>query len=201
MTDLLERSTTDPIVCLHGEQDVAAWYVDQLVGLDALVWETPADVVLDRTDVASLDRWVDAAVAGITRLSGGRRVHVLATGPAAYGAIVLGARHPEVVTSLLLGDPETDPTEQGYAELLAAVTAPTLVVASAPEPGDPAQTVAAAQSIAGGIANGVFVVIDGALVPAHRERGSSFNEWVTSFTIIAEGLDALGTQRQEDLRA
>ncbi|NUP25364.1 MAG: alpha/beta hydrolase, partial [Nocardia sp.] len=75
---------------------------------------------------------------------------------------------------------------------------PSLVIASVP---DGHADIATAQSIAGGIDNGVFVVIDGGTIPAHRERAASFNEWVTAFTIIAEGLDAMASQRQEKANA
>ncbi|QNG21113.1 hydrolase [Rhodococcus triatomae] len=147
----------------------------------------------------------------------GEPVHVLATGIAAHGAVVLAVRHPELVVSLLLGDP-ADESPSTERDLLGRVTTPTLVIASQPdggrassaepdggrassaEPDGGRESVSsAAQALAGGIDNGVFVVIDGAAVPAHRERGASFDEWVTSFTIIAEGLGALGAHRQEEV--
>lgn len=196
-----------PVIGLCAEPGAADWYREQ-ADLDLHPWD--AGEPLDATDPDALDRWVTAAAAHLATF--GERVHVLATGPAAYAAIVLGVRHPELIMSLLLGDPQMDerlgPGNDGYDELLHQVVAPTLVIASAPDP-DGTPTVgdeirpemAQAQSIAGGVDNGVFVVIDGCRVPAHRERGSSFNAWVTSFTTIAEGLVALTQQRQEELHA
>lgn len=196
LADDLVPGRTHPIVAVA----VGPGATDRFIGqadLGVLPWA-------GAQDTTDLDGWVDALA---DHLAGfGQRVHVLATGPAAYPAIVLAARRAELVMSLLLGDPEVDPDAEGYAALLREVAAPTLVIAAAPDPDAATPQVGAAvspeiaqaQSIAGGIDNGVFVVIDGCPVPAHRERGSSFNEWVTSFTIIAEGLVALTQQRQEE---
>ncbi|WP_200949854.1 alpha/beta fold hydrolase [Nocardioides sp. Root151] len=202
VTGLLEaeRTAVRPIVCLHPTPGAADWFDQQHEDLDVIAWETPGDLALDATDPGSVDRWVEGAVTAVTSRGEGP-VHVLATGAAAYGAIVLASRHPELVVSLLLGDPElahAAGAETERADLLRSIVAPTLVIASAPDPG---HGTADAQALAGGIDNGVFVIIDGCRVPAHRERGSSFNEWVSSFTIIAEGLMALAPQRQEDINA
>ncbi|NLU82234.1 alpha/beta hydrolase [Rhodococcus sp. HNM0569] len=195
MTDYPEAAR-DPIVCLHDRPGAAHWYADQIDALGARVVET-ADV-LDARDGASVDRWVAAAARDI---EADAPAHVLATATAAYAAIVLASRHPHLVRSLLLGDPQIPHDDAEYRQLLASVHAPTLVIASAPDQVSEAaeeSRLAVPQGIAGGIDNGVFVVIDGCDVPAHRERGSSFHEWVTSFTIIAEGLGALGQRRQEE---
>lgn len=184
-----------PIVAV----DLGAEMTAQLADLDVRPWESGASA-----GPHELDRWVEALCHHLATV--GSSAHLLATGPAAYGAIVLAARHPELVVSLLLGDPEVDLEAEGYAALLRAVVAPTLVIAAAPDAdsatpevgAEVSPQIAQAQSIAGGIDNGVFVVIDGCPVPAHRERGSSFTEWVTSFTTIAEGLVALTQQRQEE---
>ncbi|MGJ3191562.1 alpha/beta fold hydrolase [Paenarthrobacter sp. FR1] len=121
-------------------------------------------------------------------------VHLIATGVAAFEAIALGARRPALVKSLILGDPEVDPALPGYQELLGDVQAPTLVIAAAPTFDT---DISKPQSVAGGIKDGVFVIIDNCEVPAHRSRPHSFNEWATSFINIAEGLHAF-TRPEED---
>lgn len=182
------------LVCLHAGPDPARWFADQVETLGAIAHRSAAP---PPADPESVDAWADEAAAGVTAL-GHDRVHLLATGATAYGAIALAARHPALVTSLVLGDPEVDPDAPGYGELLARVAAPTLVIASVP---DERMDMAHAQSIAGGIDNGVFVVIDGGTIPAHRERAASFNEWLTAFTVIAEGLDSMASQQQEKTHA
>ncbi|MBC7301417.1 MAG: alpha/beta hydrolase [Nocardia sp.] len=182
------------LVCLHAGPEPARWFADQVAALGAIAHRCRA---LDPADQESVDAWVNEVAAAVTAL-GHDRVHVLATGATAYGAIAFAACHPALVTSLVLGDPEVEPDLPGYGEFLARVIAPSLVIASVP---DEHTDIARAQSIAGGIDNGVFVVIDGATIPAHRERADSFNEWVTAFTIIAEGLDAMASQRQEKANA
>lgn len=185
---------TQPIVCLGTEPGDATWFDSELDGLAAVPWADGGAM----TEPADLDAWVSAAAAEIATQA--TRAHVLATGPAAYGAILLAARHPALVVSLVFGDPVVDTGQEEYDAQLAAVRAPSLVIASAPDPG---QSTGQAQSIAGGIENGVFVIIDGAQIPAHRERGSSFAEWVAAFTVIAEGLVALTTDQphKEEPRA
>lgn len=179
-------TATYPIVHLGTVPGEATWFERDLGDLASIPWQDGTPLA----DTSAVEGWVSAAVDTIT--DGGRpRAHVLATGPAAYGAIVLAARHPALVASLLLGDPAVDGSLDGYAELLASVRAPTLVIASVPDPGHRADQ---AQSIAGGIADGVFVVIDGARVPAHQERSGSFTEWTVAFTEIAEGLETVDRQ-------
>ena len=189
-----------PIVCLHDRSGAADWFAAQVDHLGARVIEPHVALTGD-----ALDEWVSWSAREIEAV--GEPVHVLATGIAAHGAVVLAVRHPELVVSLLLGDP-ADESPSTERDLLGRVTTPTLVIASQPdggrassaEPDGGRESVSsAAQALAGGIDNGVFVVIDGAAVPAHRERGASFDEWVTSFTIIAEGLGALGAHRQEEV--
>ncbi|MGW6331545.1 alpha/beta fold hydrolase [Nocardia rhamnosiphila] len=189
-----EDTPAHALVCLHAGPDPARWFADQVETLGAIAHRSRA---LDAADAEHVDAWADEVVSAVTAL-GHDRVHLLATGATAYGAIALAARHPALVTSLVLGDPEVDPAAPGYAELLARVAAPTLVIASVP---DERADIAHAQSIAGGIDNGVFVVIDGGTIPAHRERAASFNEWLTAFTVIAEGLDAMASQQQEKTHA
>jgi pimeloyl-ACP methyl ester carboxylesterase len=190
-----DATVRHPVVSLGSEPGRAIWLDSDLAELAALPWQVEPPI----TDPAALDAWTTGAAEAI-RTSDTGRAHVLATGAAAYSAIVLAVRHPDLVASLLLGDPVVDRDTEGYDAQLAAVRAPTLVIASAPDPGTATEE---AQSIAGGIANGVFVIIDGARIPAHRERGSSFNEWVVAFTQIAEGLVALqdeqpSTDTEED---
>ncbi|WP_327150999.1 alpha/beta fold hydrolase [Nocardia sp. NBC_01329] len=182
------------LVCLHAGPDPARWFADQVAALGAIAHRCRP---LDPADPECVDAWVNEVASAVTALGHGR-VHLLATGTTAFGALALAARRPALVTGLVLGDPRVDPAAPGYDELLAQVAAPSLVIASVP---DERVDIAQAQSIAGGIDNGVFVVIDGGTVPAHRERAASFNEWVTAFTIIAEGLDAMASQRQEKTNA
>ncbi|EOM74480.1 alpha/beta hydrolase [Rhodococcus rhodnii] len=190
MREIPDRGS-EPIVCVHDRPGGAHWFAEQIDTLGA----RPVEVedVLDIDDDASLARWLRHVVGEI---GSDAPVHVLATGPAAYAAVVLAARYPDLVRSLLLGDPRIPGDTEEYRDLLASVRTPTLVIASAIE-GASDRELAVPQSIAGGIDNGVFVVIDGVAVPAHRERGSSFDEWATSFTVIAEGLGALEPRRQE----
>jgi hypothetical protein len=176
-------SARRPVVHLGSRAGNVTWLGEDLDGIDTIPWSVEAPV----TDVATVDGWVAAATEELARRSD-LGVHVLAIGAAAYPAIALAARRPELVASLLLGDPQVDLDLDGYQVLLASVTAPTLVIASAPQH---EESIEHAQSIAGGIDNGVFVIIDGADVPAHRERGSSFSEWAVAFTEIAEGLRTL----------
>lgn len=183
-----------PLVCLHTGPDPALWFAGQVEALDAIAVRSRA---LDATDPASVEAWADDTASVLAAL-GHERVHLVSTGAAAFGAIALAARRPALVAGLILGDPEVDPEAPGYGDLLAQVRAPSLVIASVP---DERVDIAQPQSIAGGIGNGVFVVIDGAMIPAHRERAASFNEWVTAFTLIAEGLDAVASQGQETAHA
>ncbi|MFI2332240.1 alpha/beta fold hydrolase [Nocardia rhamnosiphila] len=189
-----DETPAHALVCLHAGPDPARWFADQVETLGAIARRSAAPPPADPEHV---DAWAHEVAAGVTAL-GHDRVHLLATGATAYGAIALAARYPALVTSLVLGDPEVDPDAPGYGELLAQVAAPTLVIASVP---DERVDIAHAQSIAGGIDNGVFVVIDGGTIPAHRERAASFNEWLTAFTVIAEGLDAMASQQQEKTHA
>ncbi|MEV3962159.1 alpha/beta hydrolase [Nocardia sp. NPDC050193] len=182
------------LVCLHAGPDPARWFADQVETLGAIAHRSAAPAP---ADPESVEAWANEVAAGVVDL-GHDRVHLLATGATAYGAIALAARYPALVISLVLGDPEVDPDAPGYGELLAQVAAPTLVIASVP---DERVDIAHAQGISGGIDNGVFVVIDGGPIPAHRERAASFNEWVTAFTVIAEGLDAMTSQQQEKTHA
>ncbi|MFW0787394.1 hypothetical protein AAFP35_23095 [Gordonia sp. CPCC 206044] len=183
----------DRFVCLHDGPSGAEWFAEQILALGASVVE--AQHTLDLADAESVDAWVDHAVNALERVDGA--VHVVATGAAAYGALTLQVRRPDLVRSLLLGDPTGPADSPDHRALLAAVTAPTLVIASAPDDLDNAIS-ADAQQIAGLVDNGVFVVIDGCAVPAHRERGSSFDEWALSFAGIAEGLADLHTAQQEE---
>ncbi|MGW0183334.1 alpha/beta fold hydrolase [Nocardia sp. NPDC003345] len=187
-----------PLVCLHTGPDPALWFAGQVEALGAVAVRCRA---LTAADPRSVDAWADDAASAVAAL-GHERVHLVSTGATAYGAIALAARRPALVAGLVLGDPEVDPEVDpeapGYGELLARVTAPSLVIASLP---DERVDIAQPQSIAGGIDNGVFVVLDGATIPAHRERAASFNEWVTAFTLIAEGLDAMASQGQETAHA
>lgn len=175
------------VVCLHSGPGAAELFASQIGAFSASAWETPPELTLQPADSGSVDHWVAAAADVIAQTDDGQR-HVLATGDAAYGAIVLAAEYPDLVTSLVLGDPIVDESDSNYWRQMKRVQCPALVVASAPER---TTDVAQAQSVAGGIANGVFVIIDGCEAPANKNRDDSFNEWLVSFFAIAEGLRSL----------
>lgn len=180
------ESPRDRFVCLHEGLDGGDWFAEQVLNLDATVID--AGIPFRLEDPQSVESWVAGVAAQLSRFH--TPVHVIATGAAASGALALQVRNPELVRSLLLGDPVAPDDSPEFRAMLGAVTAPTLVIASAPDDTDNAIS-AAGQQIAGLVDNGVFVVIDGCRVPAHRERGSSFDEWVLSFAGIAEGIAAM----------
>ncbi|MFJ5958377.1 alpha/beta fold hydrolase [Paenarthrobacter sp. NPDC092416] len=182
------------LVCLHGGAGADEWFARQVEALGARVWEPRISLAMDVAGVSGqLEMWVDAASLALRESASGP-AHIVATGAAAYGAIVLAATHPDQVKSIILGDPEVDTTVDGYANMLRRVRAPSLVIAAAPRSDT---DISKPQSIAGGIANGVFVILDNADAPAHRTRPDSFNEWATSFMNIAEGLHAVGSPQEE----
>lgn len=111
--------------------------------------------------------------------------HVLAIGSDVPGALSLAADHVERVVSLVLVDPDVEPDDPEHLATMGRVTVPTLVIASAPTPDHPIEQ---AQSVAGGVDNGVFVVIDGAEAPTLVNRPASVIEWASAFMQIAEGL-------------
>ncbi|MFF2082999.1 alpha/beta fold hydrolase [Nocardia sp. NPDC058176] len=127
--------------------------------------------------------WDDGAQQAV--LAAAEPTHVFAAGSDAAAAIALAITHPGIVRSLVIADPAVDLDTIG--PLLARVTVPTLVVASAPEP---TTELTVAQRLAGDIDNAVFVVIDGSPRPVHTESRASFVEWTSSFVAIAEGLAA-----------
>ncbi|WP_051215498.1 hypothetical protein [Granulicoccus phenolivorans] len=112
-------------------------------------------------------------------------VHLIAPGAYARAALDLAADHGTRLISLVLVDPEVDEHDPRLWETLRRIEVPTLVIAAVPEQ---TTSVVKAQSIAGGVDNGVFVIIDGAQAPSHRTRPDSFREWSTAFMVIAEGL-------------
>lgn len=111
--------------------------------------------------------------------------HVFASGADARAAIELAVDHPATVVSLVLADPVFDVDSDTGERLLASVTVPTLVIASAPESDT---DLGVAQRLAGDIDNAVFVVVDGSTNPVHTGSRESFHEWTSSFVTIAEGL-------------
>jgi len=175
------------VVCLRHPGEPEDSYREQVQTLGAFEW-APADDV-------DADSWVQQAAAAITARTGGEPVHVIASGRAVPRALMLAVRHAELVISVLADDPVVDEDDPTYWELLRGVRAPTLVLVAAPtQDTDTSQ----AQTIAGGVDNGVMVIIDGAAVPVHRQASHSFHEWVTSFMSIAEGLRALASEQQSD---
>lgn len=111
--------------------------------------------------------------------------HVVAIGGDAAGALTLAADHAPHVVSLILVDPEVDLADPEHEATMGRITIPTLVIASAPTP---ETSIEQPQSIAGGVDNGVFVVIDGAAAPTLVNRPASVLEWSSAFMAIAEGL-------------
>ena len=108
--------------------------------------------------------------------------HVIAIGGDADGALSLAADHLERVVSLVLVDPDVQPEDPEHLATMRRVNVPTLVIASAPTPDHPVEQ---AQSIAGGVDNGVFVIIDGAEAPTLANRPASVVEWASAFMSIA----------------
>ncbi|WP_248763845.1 alpha/beta fold hydrolase [Pseudarthrobacter sp. SSS035] len=185
------------VVCLHNGTGAGEWFAHQIAAYDAVAWDVPDGVIPDAAGSPDqIEAWVTTAAAAL-RDGGVTPVHLVASGRAVYGTIVLAGRYPELVKSMILGDPEVDISIEGYARSLQLVQAPSLVIAAAPH----ADTdINEPQSIAGGIDNGVFVIIENTAVPAHRTRADSFNEWATSFMTIAEGLHTFA-ESEEDFRA
>jgi len=182
------------VVCLHGGGGAGEWFAHQLDALGARAWEPGIGVTFDVTGPpGQMDDWVEAASSALHESASGP-AHILASGTAAYGAIMLAALHPQQVKSLILGDPLVDTSVEGFVATLRRVRAPSLVIAAAP---DIDTDISIPQSIAGGISNGVFVIIDNTAVPAHQSRSHSFNEWSRSFMNIAEGLHTV-TETQEE---
>ncbi|NWL31718.1 alpha/beta fold hydrolase [Paenarthrobacter nitroguajacolicus] len=182
------------VVCLHGGEGAGEWFAQQLDALGARAWEPRNGVNFDVTGPpGQMDEWVEAASSALYESTAGP-AHILASGTAAYGAIMLAALHPEQVKSVILGDPLVDTSVEGFVPTLRRVLAPSLVIAAAP---DLDADISIPQSIAGGIRNGVFVIIDNTAVPAHQSRSHSFNEWSRSFMNIAEGLRTV-TETQEE---
>jgi len=182
------------VVCLHGGGGAGEWFAHQLDALGARAWEPGIGVTFDVTGPpGQMDDWVEAASSALHESASGP-AHILASGTAAYGAIMLAALHPQQVKSLILGDPLVDTSVEGFVATLRRVRAPSLVIAAAP---DIDTDISIPQSIAGGITNGVFVIIDNTAVPAHQSRSHSFNEWSRSFMNIAEGLHTV-TETQEE---
>lgn len=170
-------------VCVGSDESSQDWRDGRLNGLDTR--RLPAFGTDPAEDESALRAWVDEAASSIGQRS---PVHLIATGSAAKAALHLAVDHPGLLWSLVLGDPDVNPEDPRLVSLLRRVRTPTLVIASLPDH-QPDEAIAAAQTIAGFVDNGVFVVVDGCAVPAHRERVNSFDEWALSFAAIAEGLD------------
>lgn len=125
-------------------------------------------------------RWAAEAAGQLTEAA-----HVIAIGADAAGALTLAADSAPHVVSLILVDPEVDLDDPEHEAAMSRVAVPTLVIASAPTPDSPIDQ---PQSIAGGVDNGVFVIIDGAAAPTLVNRPASVLEWSGAFMSIAEGL-------------
>lgn len=176
----------DSILCLRSATQASDWFFDQLHTLGAEEWGPP-----EETDD---EAWVAEATRALVEHAAGGPAHVLATGSAVPRALLLAVRRPDLVTSVLAADPQVDEADPAYWELLAQVHTPTLVVVAAPRPDS---DISAAQSVAGGVDNGVMVIIDGQTAPVHRKSSHSFHEWVTAFMSIAEGLKSLTDESRE----
>lgn len=174
------------VICLAGPDDAQDHFLDQEHALDAVTWWSP--------DGLEDDAWREAAAAGVREAAGGRPVHVIVTGAMAARALMLAADHPEVVKDLQVIDPVVDRHRTEWSTLLKSVRVPTLVVVAAP---DHTTDLSAAQSIVGGVENGVMVILDRTEPPGHRRSPASVNEWVTTFMNITEGLFDLRTEEEE----
>jgi pimeloyl-ACP methyl ester carboxylesterase len=181
----------DGVVCLRSGTEPADWFLDQVHALGASEWG-PAEAGTDD------DAWVTGAADAVAAQAGGGPAHVIATGPTAHRVLLLAVRRPELVTSVLIADPEVDDADPAYWELLRQVRTPTLVVVAAPERDT---DISDAQSVAGGVHNGVMVIIDDCAAPVHRQSPQSFHEWITAFMSIAEGLRALTYDTKEEAHA
>jgi pimeloyl-ACP methyl ester carboxylesterase len=178
------------ILCLRSGTDPADWFLDQVHALGAVEWAPKGE--------PDDEAWLAQAAAVVTEDLGGGPVHVIAAGTAVPRALLLAASRPELVVSVLAGDPVVDETDPAYWELLRRVHTPTLVMVAAPRPDSDTSH---AQSVAGGIENGVMVIVDGTTAPVHRSNPRSFVEWISSFMSIAEGLQALAPQPREETHA
>lgn len=178
------------ILCLRSGDEPADWFLDQIHALGAVEWGP--------TGQPDDEAWLTQAVDAIGEHFAGDPVHLISAGSAVRRALLVAARRPDLVISILAGDPEVDESDAAYWELLRQVHTPTLVVVAAPRPDtDTSQ----AQTVAGGIDNGVMVIVDGAAAPVHRSNPHSFAEWITAFMAIAEGLRTLTPQQREEARA
>lgn len=137
-------------------------------------------VTLTGVDPADPRAWAEHA-AGLLDES----VHVVAVAADAPGALFLAANRAERVVSLVLIDPEVHGDDPEHVTTMRAVTVPTLVIVSAPTPDAPIEQ---GQAVAGGVDNGVFVIIDGTAAPTLESRPESVLEWSSAFMSIAEGL-------------
>lgn len=178
------------VFCLRSGDQPSDWYLDQVRALGATDW-----AAAEETDDAT---WVEQAARAIIEQTGGEPAHLLASGPAVPRALQLAVRHPDLVTSVLAGDPAVDEDDPAYWEVLRKVAAPTLVLVAAPHRD---ADISQAQTVAGGIDNGVMVIVDGSTAPVHRQAASSFNAWVTAFMSIAEGLRTLTHHDREETHA
>lgn len=124
--------------------------------------------------------WAERAVGDLDE-----PVHVVAVADDAPGALFMAAHRTERVVSLVLVDPQVDGADPDHMATMRDVTVPTLVIVSAPTPDSPIDH---GQSVAGGVDNGVFVIIDGAAAPTLDTRPESVLEWASAFMSIAEGL-------------
>lgn len=140
----------------------------------------PEGVAAIRVRAGDREAWAADVAEQLTRSA-----HVIAVGEDVQGALVLAAEHAEHVVSLVLIDPRVDLDDPRHAATMDRVGVPTLVIASAPTETTPIDE---PQSIAGGVDNGVFVVIDGAAAPTLANRPESVLEWSSAFMEIAEGL-------------
>lgn len=186
--------STRGVVCLHTDTDSESWYLDQASDLNAATWGAPLASTTLASDETSVVEWAEAA-ATYLRSKGELPVNLIACGNASLGAMLLAAEHPNLITSLILGDPEANVSSTLFKQTLKRIQTPSLVIAAAPQKDT---DIAIPQSIAGGISNGVFVIIDDCAVPAHQQKPRSFNEWTSSFIRIAEGLHSFGQPQEEN---
>lgn len=170
-----DHGPQQPALWILGSADADELFAAQREVLGGRVWKSPA---------SDDEAWLAAAEQELERAS-----HLIAATDVAPQVLQLAARRPELVISVQLVDPQFDTDDADLRDVMRQISAPTLVLAAAPQPDT---TFAVAQAVAGTVDNGVMVLIDGHDAPVHATASSLVTEWIWPFMEIAEGLLELG---------